>query len=194
MSGGSPRAGARALELVERVANLLREEGRRGALRGFDPVQWQVLGYLSRCNRFSDHAVAVAEYLGLTKGTVSQTLNRLEERRLLTRRPDVADRRLVHLRLTRAGARAAARRFPEVALRALDAAGTDADELERILERLLRRMVEERGGRLFGACHSCRHLERMPAGYRCGLLGEPLTADDIRRICREQEPVVQRAS
>ncbi len=62
-----------------------------------------VFHYLARCNRYSDTPLGVTEYLGLTKGTVSQSLKVLEGRGLISKLPDARDRRSVHLRLTDAG-------------------------------------------------------------------------------------------
>ncbi len=178
----------RALELIERLGNLLREEGRQGMSGALAPVHWQVLAYLSRCNRFSDHPVAVSEYLGLTKGTVSQSLKLLEARGLVARRPDPSDGRRVRLLLTASGLRAARAFPPAGAKAALAGLGARTQELEGLLHQLLQSLVRARGGRLFGACGACRHLVRAPSGLSCGLLDEPLTDHDLDRICREQEP------
>src|SRR5690554_832212 len=97
---------ARALELIERLAHLLHAETRRiAAAHGLAPVHVEALGYLARCNRYSDTPGAVTEYLGLTKGTVSQTLALLESRGLVRKRPDSRDGRRVHLELTGSGRR-----------------------------------------------------------------------------------------
>ncbi len=60
------------------------------------PVQLSALHYLARCNRYSDTPLGVTEYLGLTKGTVSQSLKVLEGRGLISKLPDARDRRSVH--------------------------------------------------------------------------------------------------
>ena len=66
-------------EYLERIANLLRTDTRKlGVGKGLQPVQMEALHYLSCCNRYSNTPVAVSDYLGLTKGTVSQTLGVLE--------------------------------------------------------------------------------------------------------------------
>ncbi|MCP4325394.1 MAG: MarR family transcriptional regulator, partial [Alteromonadales bacterium] len=58
--------------IIERLANLLRQEIRlAGKELGLQPVQQEALYYLSICNKYSDTTLAVTEYLGLTKGTVS---------------------------------------------------------------------------------------------------------------------------
>ena len=74
------------------------------------PVHMQVLDYLQRANRFSDTPLAVGEYLGLTKGNISQRLNVLENLDLIRKTADEYDGRVVHLRVTSAGKRLLASR------------------------------------------------------------------------------------
>ena len=63
------------LELVERLGNLMRAKLRRvSAQMQLQPVHMQALLYLSQANRYSNTPQALTEYLGLTKGTVSQSL------------------------------------------------------------------------------------------------------------------------
>lgn len=65
----------RLYALLERIGNLLRAEERAAGLRhGPQPVHLQALRYVQSCNRYSNTPAALTEYLGLTKGTVSQTL------------------------------------------------------------------------------------------------------------------------
>ena len=79
-------------DYVERLSELLKIDSRQaGAEHGIQPVQLEVLHYLSICNRYSDTPMAVTEYLGQTKGTVSQTLKVLEKKSLLTKRFDKGD-------------------------------------------------------------------------------------------------------
>src|SRR4029453_4211140 len=69
------------LELVERLGNLMRTELRKaGSDEALQPVHLQALVYLSKANRYSNTPQALADYLGLTKGTVSQTLLLLDRR------------------------------------------------------------------------------------------------------------------
>ena len=73
-------------DYVERLSELLRVDARqKGAEHGLLPVQLEVLHYLSICNQYSDTPMAVTEYLGQTKGTVSQTLKVLENKALLVK-------------------------------------------------------------------------------------------------------------
>ena len=90
--------------LLERITGLLRNERRQLlASHGLQPVQFEALNYLAHCNRYSDTPMAVTEYLGQTKGTVSQTLKVLENKGLIVKIGDDKDKRVSHLKLTEAG-------------------------------------------------------------------------------------------
>lgn len=180
----------RVHELLERLANLLRAEERQlGKQLGLQPVQMQALAYLARANRYSDSPNAVADYLGLTKGTVSQTLAVLQQRQLVAASDDAADGRRVHLKPTAKGRRALSMLPPAVLRKALGEGG-DAAALADSLEQVLVAIQRGRSGRTFGVCHSCRHFRGGPDGSHCGLTGEPLATEQTGRLCREHEPVV----
>ena len=62
-------------DYLERLTSLMRAWSREQPLVAeLQPVQLSALHYLARCNRYSDTPLGVTEYLGLTKGTVSQSL------------------------------------------------------------------------------------------------------------------------
>ena len=104
------------LELVERLGNLMRTEMRKaGSDESLQPVHLQALIYLSKANRYSNTPQALADYLGLTKGTVSQTLLLLDRRGLIERFEDDIDRRVVRLRLSSAGEQLLAEAQPALA-------------------------------------------------------------------------------
>lgn len=176
-------------EYVERIANLIRTSARKtGLANGLQPIQMEALHYLSRCNRYSNTPVAVAEFLGLTKGTVSQTIAVLEQKGLLASEPDARDGRRQHLRLTQKGRRVLQKLPPEPLVAAL-AAGGQAESLARLLGQLLEDLQQLRGGPTFGVCSTCRHHRQSGAFVTCGLIGERLAADQFDRICREHAPV-----
>lgn len=175
----------RVHELLERLGNLLRGEARAiDGPAGLQPVHVQALAFLARANRYSDTPAAVADFLGLTKGTVSQTLAVLLERDLVRRQPDAKDRRKVHLQPTAKGRRLLQRLPPEPLVQGLAATG-DANALAAMLDRLLAAMLRARGGRTFGVCRTCRHFRALDRGFQCGLTGEPLLLEATGRICRE---------
>lgn len=172
-------------DLLERLGNLLRAEERAvGAAHGLQPVQVQALAYLAQANRYSDSPVAVADYLGLTKGTVSQTLAVLAERGLIAGEHDPADGRRVHYRLT-AKARRVLQQLPPASLEQALARAGGGKELATALERVLVALQRARGGRTFGVCRTCRHFRRDGGAFQCGLTGEPLASEQTTRLCRE---------
>lgn len=178
-------------ELLERLANLMRGEERAAGLsQGLQPVQLQALAYLARANRYSNSPAGVADYLGLTKGTVSQTLSLLESRGLVARSPSLADRRIVHLHLSPAGQAILAKLLPPpaVAKALAQLPAQRGEQLCEALAELLRTLQLANAGKSFGVCASCRLFRREPQGFRCGLTQEALSLADSRLICREHAP------
>ncbi|ROR34957.1 MarR family winged helix-turn-helix transcriptional regulator [Inmirania thermothiophila] len=181
----------RLYELLERIGRLLRPAPRSASGPRLQPVHLAALHYLARANRYSDGPAAVAEYLGLTKGTVSQSLRLLRREGLIEAVADGADGRRIHLRPTPAGERLLAEALPPpLWRRAAGALAPEAAEaLAAGLTELLRALQRAHGGRTFGLCADCRHLRADPGGgHRCGLTGEPLAVEETRRLCRDQEP------
>lgn len=178
-------------EYLERIANLIRTDVRRtGTGNRLQPVQLEALHYLSRCNRYSDTPVAVAEFLGLTKGTVSQTLGVLETNGLIEKRVDSRDRRVVHLALSDAGEEMVKGSVPPRVLRsAIDGMSeAEAETTLQVLDTILRRLQRANALRTFGACKSCRHhVVQDDGSRRCSLTTEMLTHFDAEKICREHE-------
>jgi MarR family transcriptional regulator, negative regulator of the multidrug operon emrRAB len=175
-----------ATPLLERLAALLHQSVRDdGARHGLLPIHVQVLSYLSRANRYSDLPIAIAEYFGITRGTVSQTLGVLERKGLVRKRPDARHGRRIHLALTPAGERILDSSWAMRVEEALRSAPDEAADLERSLRRLLAGLQKLNGQRAFGVCRGCAHFLSEKDGSRCGLTGEPLKPQDTVRICRE---------
>lgn len=176
---------------IERIANLLRTETRRAGLeKKLQPVHIEALYYLSQCNVYSNTPAAVTEYLGLTKGTVSQTLNVLEAAGLIEKRPDPKDRRVVKLQITEAGQRVISDLSPPKALsKALETLSeSDQAALLAQLDVLLRALLTSNQYKTFGACHTCYyHQVKQDDNRWCRLTGEHLQLSDIQKICREHQ-------
>lgn len=172
--------------LLERLGALMQLSIREDAARhGLLPMHVQVLHYLAQANRYSDLPIAIAEYFGITRGTVSQTLAVLERRGLLEKVPDPRHGKRVHLRLTAAGAAVLDGSWAERVEQALGALPNDAAALEDSLRSLLLLLQRMNGQRPFGICRQCRHFLAGDGSTRCGLTGEPLDAGQSVRICRE---------
>ncbi|MEM6453498.1 MAG: MarR family winged helix-turn-helix transcriptional regulator [Acidobacteriota bacterium] len=182
----------RLYDLIERLGTLLHDRARApddDPADDLQPVHVRILAYLDACNRYSDTPAAVTAYLGLTKGTVSQSLSLLHRRGLIDKTPDPDDRRVVHLALRPAGRDALAAHVPPATFRDACAqlpAG-DRAALAAQLDGLLRAMQQTTGRSGFGLCHTCRLFRREPDGFRCGLTLEPLSPADSEKICREHE-------
>lgn len=178
-------------EHLERIANLLRTDTRKsGIARGLQPVQMEALHYLSSCNRYSNTPVAVADYLGLTKGTVSQTLGVLEAGGLVEKKPDQKDRRVVHLSLTAYGRQVIAESIPPRTLKSAIELLSESDQemVSAALNKILRTLQQANQLRTFGVCKSCRHHRLLADQTRhCALTGEQLQLEDAEKICREHE-------
>ena len=176
---------ARTTQLLERLGRLISNAYHSD---GFKPVQWESLRFLSQANKFSRNPSALGEYLGVTKGSVSQTLSTLEQRGLIKKSTDKNDRRAVRLDLTKAG-RALTKQDPlhEISESLKTLGENKCVELSEGLESLLRVQLDSRGRNPFGLCSECRFHQRMGHELRCGLLDLPLTESDASRICVEHE-------
>lgn len=173
---------------LERLARLLRAEGHSGAL---NPVQWEVLRYLARANRFSNSPGALTKFLCTTKGTMSQTIMALERKGLLRKAPRAGERRSVALALSEAG---------EAALSGDPLAGflTLLDQLSPKTRRrlgkgakaLVEAAVMAAGQPSFGSCESCRYFRERgdesvagQAPHFCMYFEAGLSSAETRQIC-----------
>jgi DNA-binding MarR family transcriptional regulator len=183
-------AALRAAHLIERLGRLLRA-GDHAA--GLNPAQAEALRYLARANRFSRTPAALAEYLGSTRGTVSQTLISLEAKGLIERQANARDGRSVVFALTKAGSKFLLASPARLLAAAIDQTGVAAHLADK-LEAGLRAAISARGGRAFGACQTCRHFRRdVRVGatpHHCALLDESLAKEEAAAICFEQDPAV----
>jgi len=179
-----PVSSPRLHQLLERLSTVFRASLRQAATEhGLKLVQLEALVYLSSANRYSDTPAALTEYLGVTKGTVSQTLTALERRGLIEKVPDPDDARVRHCRPTAEGRAIVRASYPAAIL---DEAEVDP-AVEPALESLLRSLQHANGLRTFDVCHTCRFFQPRASGGVCGLTSERLTKRDVDRVCREHE-------
>lgn len=174
--------------LIERLANLLRQETRlEGQSLGLQPIQQEALYYLSTCNRYSDTTLAVTEFLGLTKGTVSQSLKVLESKALIVRVKDKKDKRITHLKVTEAGTDFLMKTCPPQKFTdAITSLSVDEEyETKSLLKKVLNNYQHATGRTAFGVCHNCRFNHKTSDGVLCELTKEALSSADIMLICRE---------
>ncbi|HET6222237.1 MAG TPA: MarR family transcriptional regulator [Dongiaceae bacterium] len=178
-------------DLLDRLA--LHQRSRQQG-DGLNPAQWEALRFLGRANRYSRNPTALTDFLGTTKGTVSQTLIALERKRLVTREPDRRDRRSIRIELTLAG-RTLLDRDPMqgIAGAAADLPPAAQQALGGALGTLLAELRRGGGQRSFGICQTCRLFCRAGASveaggpHRCGLTHEPLAEAEAQLICAAHE-------
>jgi len=181
--------------LLERLGVLVHQSVRDDATRhGLMPIHVLVLGYLARANRYSDLPIAIAEYFGITRGTVSQSLGVLEGKGLLVKEPDERHGKRIHLRLTRAGRAVLNDSWTQRMERELASRASGAAALDDLLRGVLMTLQRQNGQRPFGVCRQCAHFLRVARGGRCGLTGEPLTTEQTSKICREWTPPARDAA
>ncbi|MCQ8104485.1 MarR family winged helix-turn-helix transcriptional regulator [Methylomonas sp. SURF-2] len=178
-------------KLIERISSLLRsEERKKYAAIGLQPVHGQVLEYLAKCNRYSNTHASVAEYLGLTKGTVSQSIQILERKRYLQKTTDSLDGRVVHLSLTEAGMALVDELKPLDIFKQAEreVSHQEFDSIGNALQTTLSVLQKVNQSKSFGMCRSCEHFRVVAHHYQCGMTDEALERDDTDKICRDHIP------
>jgi len=178
-------------QYLERIGGLLRAESRALlAEYSLPPVQFEALQYLSLCNRYSDSPKGVTEYLGQTKGTVSQSLKALQNKGYIVKKPDEADGRVVHLSVTDKAQKLLTKlgQLPVLSQFCQHKGKTEVAELESNLRDLLHELQQINHRRSFGQCKTCaHHIRNKDGAYTCGLTKESLSENDIELICLEHE-------
>ena len=178
----------------QRIADLLDRLGRLAHTLhfsdGLNPAQWEALRFLAKANRYSRTPGALAEFLGITKGTASQTLIALEAKGYVQRSRCARDRRSVDIVLTDKGSEILIK-DPLCRLRDatvdLSPAQRSAliDGMDCLLKSLQRADDLPEFGRCLGCTHFCRNNDDRPAGTscHCALTGDALGPDDLSLIC-----------
>lgn len=181
----------KTLALIERISSLLGSEQRkRYAALGLLPVHVQVLEYLAQCNRFSNTPIAVTEYLGLTKGTVSQTLQVLVRKGYIEKKPDATDGRVVRLFLQEKAQQLLEKIGPDDVFKEAEQAVSNLrfTTINEALTATLRELQKANDSSSFGLCRTCHYFTEQDSHYLCGLTRESLTQTDAEKICREHIP------
>lgn len=174
--------------ILERISRVLQNDGHSVGLK---PTQWEALRYFARANRFSRSPSALTVYLGMTKGTVSQTVSALEKKGHIKKAAGEEDRRQIRIEVTAKGERLLRRNPLEAMATSLSRLpASRRQELKDDLGEFLKATLRQRDGRPFDACKTCRYFQSNASGgapHKCGLLEEPLSAADSEMICAEHE-------
>lgn len=178
-------------KLIERISSLLRaEERKKYATIGLQPVHGQVLEYLAKCNKYSNTHASVAEYLGLTKGTVSQSIQLLERKRFLVKTTDSRDGRVIHLSLSEAGRSLIDELKPLDIFKQAETKVSrhEFDTIDNALQTTLGVLQKVNHSKSFGLCRSCHYFGVEAHHYQCTLTDEALDREDTDKICRDHIP------
>ncbi len=175
-------------EIIASISALIRsEERRKCAENGLQPVQLQTLDYISRCNRYSDTPAALTKFLGLTKGTVSQTLLVLEKKNYIKKVTDIHDKRKIHLKLLAKGKKILVDAQPIALYNRASTilSNNTSSTYEDVFTQTLVALQKANQSQSFGMCKTCHHFTQLSDGFICGLTKEPLSVSDSGKICQE---------
>ncbi len=175
-------------DLLDRIGRMMRG---LQFVEGLNAAQWESLRYVARANRYSRNPTALADFLGTSKGTVSQTLIALEGKGYLRRVRGAPDRRTVRLELEPAGKSLLAH-DPLIDVERVVATALSPSAQTTLgggLDCLLRNLHQSCGGSDFGVCEECYLFcangadDGAGGPHRCGLTGEAISDSESRQIC-----------
>ena len=176
--------------VFERISSLLEAEERKGCTaRGLKLVHARILDYLANCSSHSDTPLAVAEYLSLTKGTVSQSISVLARKGYIHKTPDQQDGRVVHLSLSIMGKQLLAELKPLNIFAEAEQmlSSQPVSTVGEALNAVLLALQEVSHAKSFGVCSSCAHFIEQGYDNHCTLAQIPVSQDDAGRICRHHQ-------
>jgi DNA-binding MarR family transcriptional regulator len=185
----NPEAIASLVDRLSRLAHSLQYS------HGLNPAQWNALRFLARANKYSTSPGVLADYLGTTKGTISQTLIALESKGLIHRIRCEEDRRKVRLGLTKTGhAMLELDPLHEIERASTSVPVQDHACLVAAMTTIVNDLCTHQDGARFGVCGTCCHLvsseeaDGCEGTRRCGLTKDPLTSGELKQICVDFAP------
>lgn len=179
----------RIVELVDRLSRIAHTLQFSG---GLNPAQWEALRFVDRANHRACSPSALADFMGTTKGTASQTIKALEAKGLVQRGPVAGDGRAVRISITEAG-NALLRKDPLGAIHDALTACSPEDRLQLVdgMQRLVGAVQRSVGAAEFGRCTECEHYrpERFSQtnsfACRCAVYGDLFSPSEIDKICAD---------
>ena len=182
---------------LERLSHILRAEARmNGAELDLQPVHLEVLHYLKQCNHYSNTPQSVTLFLGLTKGTVSQSIKIHESKQLLTKSEDKQDKRIVHLHLTDKAFDLMKVSNPSSFIKGACSSLSLGDQHELItgLHKLVVAGQPYSKINSFGQCKGCGYNQKLKTGeFFCSLTQETLEDRQIQLICKDHKSAVDQS-
>lgn len=132
--------------------NLLMREARQRVVNRWNLTlpQFDVLAELARADAGGFTFVELSRLLLVTSGNLTGIVDRLEEQRLVERRPDAKDRRVIRVALTRKGSRVTGHMLP--------AHAADINDILSFMPRVALTELSELLGRLRDGLHARAEL------------------------------------
>jgi DNA-binding MarR family transcriptional regulator len=160
--------------------------------RGLTPTQGQVLALL-RANPRGMRLGALAEQLGVTAATTSDSVTALHRKGLVTKEPTAGDRRGIVVLLTPTGSReaAAAAAWPDFLLEAVGELSTaEQATFLRALVAMIRTLQEKRRIPVARMCVSCRFFRPLVHNdpvrpHHCAFVDAPFGDGELRLDCSD---------
>jgi MarR family transcriptional repressor of emrRAB len=177
-----------AIDLLLQAANSWQFDGTRHGLRD---REWMALRFLARANRFSRTPSALAEFVGLTRGTASQMVKRLEGKGYLERRRSAEDQRSVTLHVTPRGEKFLSRDPINALVNAVGALDTGGTNLRGILRHVLDRLGTTQHRHHADICRECMFLAKnrtkatakAEAEFTCRFFRATIKTEEIDLLC-----------
>jgi DNA-binding MarR family transcriptional regulator len=181
---------------LERIANVLRSDRWRALEKSpLNPTQAQILTFLLGRESKGARVNAIAQHIGVSQPTATDSIISLEKKGLAKRHPDPGDRRAVDVAPTEAG-RALVQEISAHTTatdRAL-AALSDAEqrELLGLLVKIIRNLQNEGTIAPQRMCVTCRYFrphvyEDARAPHHCAYVNAPFGAESLRLDCEEHD-------
>ena len=136
---------------------------------------------------------ALTNYLGMTRGTVSQSLSLLEKKGYIKKTANINDRRVIHLELLPEGKTILEQAQPaELFIKAAAMMEKKGDIInyETAFANMLTALQKANQSQSFGICKTCHYFTTMDDSFLCGLTKEQLSESDSEKICQEHTVVL----
>jgi len=172
--------------ISEAYRNLLGQEAVR---TGLSPIQIRILIFISHHADTLCNVTSIAKEFNLTKPTISDAVNSLETKKLIRKKPSVADNRSFKIQVTKAGAEIVSNvedyYTPVTAIiEKLDE--PDLESLYASISHLIYNLHKSDVLKVQRTCFACKFYEKRK-GHFCQLLNMSLENSDIRLDCAEFE-------
>lgn len=177
-----------AVDLLVQAGNTWQFDGTRQGLRDRD---WMALRFLARANRFSQTPSALAQFVGVTRATVSEMIKDLARRGYLERRRSHQDKRSVTLAVTPQGERLLAGDPIKPLVNAIFALELGANNFRDILRQVLDGLNTDQHSYHADTCRNCIFLagstSELPANtqaeFTCRFFRTAMSRREIDLLC-----------